>query len=215
MTPDDLIEDCRQRYNAVGDAFFADAELYDLLFDASMELATETECIESTDTSITTADGTRSYSYPSNVYKIHRIEYNGVRLDPTDFLEDDFYTGNDADTTNKGDPRYYQIWNDTIYLRPVPDAAQTVTLYTIEFPIAVSSGSTLSIPERYHPYLKDYLLSAMFSKDGNERLAVYHRNLWASSVIKVKRVEMKRKISDQYKVTKVQEQLPLHDVEHF
>ena len=130
-------------------------------------------------------------------------------------MADDFHTGNDTDTTNEGEPRYYAIWNNVLYLRPTPSAAQTLTIFSVDYPDAVSNTSTLDIPARYHSYIKDYVLSAMFSKDSNQSMAGYHRGLWENSVIKVKRVEMKRLISDQYPVVKTQENMPLHDLEYF
>lgn len=212
-TPPQLIEDCRQRYNAEGDKFFSDQELFDLVYDASLELATETECIERV-YSLTTTAGTREYSFPDLAYKVHRIQWKGERLDPIDFMQDDFHTGNDFNTTEQGDPRYYAIYNYVLYLRPTPDAAETLKIFTVDFPDTVSNTSTLDLPRHYHSYLKDYVLQAMFAKDGNQNMASYHRGLWENAVTKVKRVEMKRKISDQYPVVKMQEQMPIHDVDH-
>lgn len=213
-TPNELITDCRNRYNAEGDKFFSDTELYDLVYDASLDMATETECIERR-YSLTTVASTREYSFPELAYKVHRIQWNGVRLDPIDFMQDDFHTGNDEDSTLTGEPRYYAIWNGVLYLRPTPDAAQTLKIWSVDYPDTVSNTSTLDIPTRYHSYLKDYVLSSMFSKDSNQKMASYHRNLWDTNVLKVKRVEMKRKIGDQYPVVKQQEQMPTHDVEYF
>lgn len=213
--PSEIIEDVRQRYNAVGDNFFADQELYDLIFDASMELATETECVEATDTSTATVSGTQAYALPTRAFKIQRLTWNGVRLDPIDFMEDDYYTGNRAATTQTGDPRYYSLWNGSVYLRPVPDEAQTLAFFSCNYPAAVTAASTLSVPVQYQSYLKDYLLACMFSKDGNHTMADYYSRKWERDVSMVKRVEMKRKVSDQYKTVKNIENLPLHDMGSF
>ena len=43
MTPTEIMTRARTRYNAVGDKFFSDAELLDGIYEASMELAIETE----------------------------------------------------------------------------------------------------------------------------------------------------------------------------
>jgi hypothetical protein len=213
--PSEIADDVRQRYNAVGDNFFADQELYDLMFDGSMELATETECIEAIDSSTSTVSGTISYSLPTRAFKIHRVTWNGIRLDPIDFMEDDYFTGNSFATTQTGDPRYYAQWSTSVYLRPVPNAAQTLVFYTCNYPADVTAASTLSLPVQYQTYLKDYLLSRMFSKDGNHVMAKYYQDIWEANVVKVKRVEMKRKVSDQYKIVKNLENMPVHDVDLF
>lgn len=210
-----LIEQIRQRFNAVGDGFFTDQEMRDLLVDAQNELALETDCIEKVFTATTTA-GTREYEYPTNAYRLHRVEWNGQRLDPDDFMWDDLNTGNNADSNSQGEPIYYQIWNDVLYLRPIPDEAQTLKIYANVTPQNITvDTATLDVPERYVRYLKDYCLAQMFAKSGNtvRNFATYHDQRWQKSIQDVKRFEMKRKQGDQYMVVKNAEIMPTHDPE--
>lgn len=212
-TAGQLEEQIRQRFNAVGDGFFSSGEIWDLLVDAQNELALETDCIEKV-FSTTTVNGTREYEYPTNAYRIHRVQWNGKRLDPNDFMLDDLSTGNSADTTSTGEPINYQIWGDTMFLRPVPDAAQTLKVFcNVTAQDITVATQTLDIPERYVRHLKDYCLAAMFAKSGARvrQFAQYHDGRWQKAINDVKRVEMKRKQGDQYSVIKSDEQMPWHD----
>lgn len=214
-TAGELITSIRQRFNAVGDDFFSNEELRDLLVDAQNELILETDCTELTYTTTTTA-GTREYPYPTRAYRLHRVEWNGVRLDPNDFMSDDLDTGNDADSTSQGEPRYYQVWSDNLYLRPIPDEAQTLKLFVnVTAQELTVDTATLDIPERYVHKLKDFVLAQMCAKSGArlKSYAQYHEGRWLKSINDVKRLEMKRKIGDQYPVVKDADQLPDHDPE--
>lgn len=212
-----LVNQIRQRFNAVGDDFFSDEEMRDLVKDGQDELILETDCTELIYTSDTVV-GTREYPYPSRAYRLHRVEWNGVRLDPDDFMMDDQNTGNDADSTSQGEPRYYQIWGDNIYLRPIPDAAQELKLFVnvIAQDLTVDTA-TLDIPERYVHKIKDYVLACMFAKSGArvKSFAQYHDQRWQKAINDVKRLEMKRKIGDQYQVVKNADQIPTHDPEYY
>jgi hypothetical protein len=197
-----LVEDCRQRYNAVGDNFFSDEELYDLVYEAEMEIATECEAIEEIYTTSTVASQ-REYDYPTRAMRIHRITYDGERLEPIDFLEDDGITGYEETTTSTGDPLYYAIFANRIFLRPVPASVATLKIYAIVMPSEHTAiTSSMTVPEQYRPPIKDYILSQMFAKDKNGAMVSYHEGRWQRAVNRIKRFEMKRHVGDSYKVVK-------------
>jgi hypothetical protein len=211
--PSEIAEDVRQRYNAVGDNFFSDTELYDLMFDASWELLLECEAAPTSE-SQNTVSGTQTYALTS-VFNVERVTWNACRLDRVDFIEDDLFTGNDFDTTQTGEPRYYTLRGDTLYLRPVPNAAQALIVYGQSVPSAITAASTLTVPVRYQMFLKNYLLMGMFLKDGNASLGSYYRSLWEKNIATVKRAEMKRRFGELYSTSKDIDVLPLHDSERF
>jgi hypothetical protein len=209
----DIVGDCRQRYNAVGDRFFQDEELYDLVYEAEMEMSQHCQAIETIYTATTTI-AQRQYTFPSRLMKIKRITYNGERLQQTDFLEDDAITGNSEETTSTGDPKYYSIFADTIFLRPIPSAAQTLKIYAIIAPSEHTAiTSSLTVPERYRPFLKDYVLSQMFAKDKNGPMVQYHEGRWQGQLRKIKAFEMKRKQGDAYKIVKDIDSIPILDTD--
>lgn len=185
MTPDQVIEYARQQYNAVSDSFFVPTEMYRLLWSAQMELAREAWVIERVYTTTTTASQ-QEYSYPTQTLAIKRITCDGIKLVQTTFREDDSLTLSNQTTTATGKPQYFCIWNETIYLRPVPDSTYTLKIWSYNEPQEVSATSTLEVPTRYHLDLADYLLWRMASKDQNERAAERWRKNWEQRVLKAK-----------------------------
>lgn len=185
MIPDQVIEYARQQYNAVSDSFFASTEMYRLLWSAQMELAREAWVIERVYTTTTTASQ-QEYSYPTQTLAIKRITCDGIKLVQTTFREDDSLTLSNQTTTATGKPQYFCIWNETIYLRPVPDSTYTLKIWSYNEPQEVSATSTLEVPTRYHLDLADYLLWRMASKDQNERASERWRQNWEQRVLKAK-----------------------------
>lgn len=210
-----LIEDCRQRYNAVGDKFFADSEIFDLIYEAQMEVALETQAIEKIFTA-TTVVGQREYDYPTNALRIFRITYDGERLNQISFLEDDSVTGEDENTSNTSTPRYYSIFADRIFLRPVPDEAKTLKIYAHVTPSQLTSDTdALDVNERYVIFVKDYVLSQMYAKDKNNSMVQYHESRWQRALDRIKRADRKRKIGDVYGVVHNDEIVNLEGPEPF
>jgi hypothetical protein len=181
MTPGEVVTFARQQYNAVGDTFFSDPEMYSLVKIAQTELANAAKCIERV-YSTTTVAGTQSYAFPTLATEIKRITYDGYNLEPATFREDDLLTAYDQDTTTRGTPRHFFTWNQTIYLRPIPDSALTLQIFSINAPDDVSSTSTLDVPTLFHLDLADFLLWKMAVKDKNWSAADYFKKVWDERV---------------------------------
>lgn len=195
MTPDDIITQARQAYNAVGDTFFSSTELYNLIWKAEQELAMKTYCIMDTQTTTTVASQ-QEYARPTTAISIKRVTYNGRSLKPINFTEDDAITNYDAATTMTGEPLYYMEWESSIFLRPIPNAAYTLKVWFFAKPQQVTANVTLEVPEEYHLNMVDFLLAHMFGKDGKADMSAYHRNLWKESVEQIKQWERRKKRSN-------------------
>jgi hypothetical protein len=211
-TLSDLVNSCRQRYNAVGDRFFSDEEIWELVYEAEMEISIECQALETVYTTSTVASQ-REYDYPTRLLRISRMTYNGERIEPIDFLKDDAMTGSNEETTTTGDPLYYCIFADRLFLRPVPQEVGTIKIYAITQPTELTAiTDSLSVPERYRLQIKDYVLSQMFAKDKNANMTGYHENRWQRSVEKIKRFEKKRKVGDSYAVVKNVDDMAVREV---
>lgn len=207
MTVTQVLDAIRRKYNAVGDTFFSDAEIYGYMYAGSLQMAREALVIENTLTT-PSVDGQQNYAYPSQCISIKRITYDGVKLKQITFREDDAITLMDADTTEEGTPRYYYLWDSEIFLRPIPDtSALTIKIYTYSEPQAVSATSTLEIPSQFHYDLVDYCVGEMAMKDSNFNTAEYHRRLWEKHVLDAKRWSQKRKRGDAMLVVQDEETL--------
>jgi hypothetical protein len=177
-----LVDYVRQNYNAVGDTFYSDSEIYLHIFNAQMELATKTHCVKRVYTTTTTAS-TQEYSAPTNALAIKRITYNGKKLVPITMREDDEMTlGNQASTAT-GEPSAYYLWGDSIFLREIPDSSSgTLKIFTYDKPQTVSASSTLDVPDRYHADLADYCLWRMTLKDKDSAMAGSFKESWEKKV---------------------------------
>lgn len=208
MTPAQVEEHARRRYNAYGSAFWTQDELYKLIYDAEMQLATEARVIEGIDTSITTVIGTRYYSAPTGCIAIKRIEYNGTKLKPINQREDDALTLNNSGTNSTGTPQYYWVWNDTVYLRPIPDDAKALTLYQYKEPtLLTTSATTLSTPTRCHIHLVDYVVAHMVMKDENFQVYDRFMDRWEKYVERERAWTNKKKRTDGFACVQDEESL--------
>jgi hypothetical protein len=197
MTPSELVTFIRQRHNVVSDNFWSDTEILGYVHDACMQLARDALCIERVYTTTTVA-GTQEYSYPSSTISIKRITWNGEKLQPISFREDDQLTGLNQATTSQGDPQYYAIWNETLYLRPIPSSAQTLTIFSYNEPQTLTITSTLEIPSIFHADTADLALSYMHAKEKNFQGAQYWRNEWDKKLLKAKQWSRKRLRGDSF-----------------
>lgn len=202
MTPTELETFVRQRYNAVGDNFFPQAEIFNFFYFAQNELAQKSNCIPLIWETVS-VQGQREYAYPATTIKIYRVEYNGKRIHPNDFLLDDSLTGNNPGDTTTGVPINYQIFGSDLFLRPIPsEAGLEIKIYGYDGPETVAANTTLSVPERYQFMLVDYALGCMFGQDKNHTMAQFHFNRWDKHVLDAIATEEKRRTSDEYPVVK-------------
>lgn len=193
MTPQDINQAVRERYNAVGDTFFNDNLVYDAIYQAQMIMAQECFVIENI-YSTTSVAGTRNYAFPTSTMTIRRVEYDGEKVIPASIDKDP----KTSTTEVSGDPRLYAIWNNEIVFFPTPSATgDTILIYTYNEPQQVTSNSVLDVPSRYHPDMIDFVLSIFYAKDGNLQMSSFHRNLWESSLARIKRTRAKEKTSDE------------------
>lgn len=210
MTPAQIEEAARRRYNAVGDTFFSQDELFKVIWEAEQELALEAYAIEGKDTSISTVAGTRTYSMPSLYFGIKRVEYDGVRLHRIDDRDDDLLTLSNSTTTDQGSPLYYWLWNDVIYLRPIPDAVKTLTIYGYkEATLLTTASTTLSVPTRCHSKIINYVAAIIAAKDENFQTSDRFMNMWREDLKREIAFTRRKKRTDSFASVKDEDAMAL------
>lgn len=197
MTPTDLVTYIRQRHNAVGDTFWSDQEILNLVWEACFQMAREAYAIEGTTTTATVA-GTQTYAYPTSTIAIKRITWMGIKLQPISFREDDQLTGLNAATLVQGNPQYYALWNSYIYLRPIPSDVQTLQIFTYKEPVQITTSSTLEIPTQFHLDTVDYAVAIMNAKEKNFAAAQYWQARWDQKLARIKAWGRKRLRTDSF-----------------
>lgn len=194
MTPTQIENQARQMYNAVGDSFFPQDMILNIIYQAQLEMGVEVDFIEET-FSTTSVVAQREYTYPDNTVSIKRIEYAGVKLNKVE-LKDDPKT---STTEASGTPDSYAIWNDVVILFPTPDtASDTIKMFTHQRASAVTTTSVLNIPAQYHMAIVDLILSVFFAKDKDRQMSIFHRNIWNEAVRKAKMETARRKRTDRF-----------------
>lgn len=197
MTPTEIETAARNRYNSIGDSFFSSEEILSLMWDACLDITRECNLIERTYTTSTVASQ-QEYSFPTSTITIKRITYDGKKLKPISMREDDAITGLNQSTTSEGTPQYYFIWNETIYLRPIPSSIATLKIFTYNEPSQILTSSTLEIPTQFHLDLVDYIVSEMAAKDSNFTAAKYYADKWERSKTDVKKWQKRRLRGDSF-----------------
>jgi hypothetical protein len=209
LTPTQLETIIRQRTNTVGDTFWSTDEMLKLFWMAHLEMARESLCIERTYTTPSVASQ-QEYDYPSNTISIKRVTYDGEKLEPITMREDDAMTLSDMTTIATGRPKYYFVWNETIYLRPVPDtSALTIKIFSYNEPQEILSTSSFEIPCQFVPDTQYYVMAAMSSKEGDFQKATYYQNMWEAAVSKCKTWTKKRLRGDSFSAVQDSDTLPI------
>jgi hypothetical protein len=181
MTSAQIEAAARNKYNSTGDTFYTSSEIVDYIYQAQLELAQACPIIEAV-YSTTSVASQQEYSYPTNTTEIKRITYDGRKLQPITFRQDDAVTGLDSDTTSTGTPEYYMIWNRTLYLRPIPaTSSQTIKIFSINEPQVMTTSSALEVPSLFHMDIVNFVAAQMAYKDDNQRRGDVYMNLWEAA----------------------------------
>lgn len=181
MTPAQIETAARRKYNSASSSFFSSSEIYDLIYQAELEIAEETKVIEVTALfSGGSTASTRAYAIPSTISEVKRVEYDGRKLQKIDFDQDDVQTLFDSNTTATGDPLYFSEWNGSIYLRPIPNASSDqIRFYGYGLPLPVTTASqVLEVPTLFHLKIVDRVVAEMAMKDQNPTVSQTYFDLW-------------------------------------
>jgi hypothetical protein len=199
----------RLETNTVGDTFWSYNELHNLMWQAHLILAREALLIQRT-YSTTSVAGQQDYDFPQNTIAIKRITYNGEKLEPITMREDDALTLSDSSTAATGAPKYYFVWDETIYLRPVPDTSDLpIKIFSYNEPQTISLTSVFEIPSQFVIDTKYFVMSSMAAKEGDFNKSKYYMGLWDKAVDNAKKWSKKRLRGDSFSAVQDWETLPL------
>ncbi len=196
MTPASVVLSARNRYNAVSDSFFGDLELLQYLYEGELELAIETFCNPTVDTSLVTVASQMEYDFAAlRIFGVKMVRVdNGRPLELRSRYEImSLFTGATPPT---GSPeKFYLTEDDKVGLYPAPtDAAWTIELSGFRTPAELDLASTtLTTPTRYHSGLIYYVAREMFGKDQNDQMSGLYDQRWEAHKTRVRRTEAKRK----------------------
>lgn len=193
MTPSEIETAARRKTNSAGSSFYSSEEIMGYIYQASLELARESFCIERvySTTSVANQD---EYSCPTNTIAIKRVTYDGNRLEPITFDEmDELRLFNQASSTT-GTAKWYALFNETLYLLPTPSASSlTIEIFSYNEPQAVTSTSTLEVPSQFHMGIVDFVVAEMLNKDSKFNEAQVYLDRWLDTIGGAKKWQQRKK----------------------
>lgn len=201
MTPSEINTAARSKYNSTGDTFYTEDEINTLIYEACIELARKAFVIEKLYTTSTVASQ-QTYVFPTNTIMIRRVEYNGQKLQKIDIREDDLITNLSMSTSATGTPGFYFEWEETLYLRPVPDSVGTLKIYSYNEPQAVVTTTALEVPTQWHMGIVNYVASELAAKDENPNMAAHFLLKWEKTVNDAIGFQRRRKRGDSFATVK-------------
>lgn len=89
----------------------------------------------------------------------------------------------DPTSESEGSPEKYYLWDNTVYLYPVPDDAYTIAVRYIKTPTTVESGDQPDIPEEYQEILTLGTLYRAMQINDNFDQALVIKNQFDTQVI--------------------------------
>ena len=138
--------------------FWLDAELENWINEACAVTQREVECFQKGPVAISTTAAVQTYLLPSDVLRIHRVEFVPTNntsytysLDFRGYNEMDAAWGN-LKTLPSAYPEHYTLWNNpnntgvalaglNLLLYPVPSVAGTLNLYYLRVTVPTASGT--------------------------------------------------------------------------
>jgi len=208
MTPTEVNTAARDLYNATGDTYFADTQLYNWQWQASHILAKKAWLIERT-YQTTTVAATQDYAFPTNTIAIKRLLVNGRKLKNITHRYDDSITLSNQQVTTQGWPIYYTLWNYTASLRPIPDSAYTLLIYSYNDAQQITATSSLEIPSLFHFSTVYYLLMMMAAKDKALDLMSFWDAKWQGEIMEAINYKKKMKRADSFATVQSEDVLPV------
>lgn len=157
---------------------YSDTMIDDAINDSMDEFASEARIKIDTATG-TSSTGDVEYTFPTDAYKLTRIEMNGKTIYPTSMSEMDMYKRNWRDDGN-GDPRWwYHTSSRNWKFYPPCDsgaASQTITYYYYDIPAALSAvGDTPDFASEYHKAVGRGAAAELLTNDREYDLAGVHQ----------------------------------------
>lgn len=176
--------DLRNRLEESSSRFWSDAELTTWLNEACRAVARRAETIQSFDTSVAGVVGTQKYTLPSNVIRVHRVEFVPTGstqqyplLPSTDDELQNIVGVNPLQQSSY--PSYFTIWGMPggsgdaalkMKVYPVPAQTGTFQIYYYRQPATMTAdGDIPEIPAGWDDLLVTYAESVALMKDRDPR----------------------------------------------
>ena len=204
-----IITRARYDINESTASFWSDAELTTWINQAIWEITAKTRCLEKAVSTQTLAEDDYDYSISGDWLSIETIIHDsGTTTGDSDTSEAGrrLHTLKRIDirdfghTRETGRPKQYAVWNDTLYIWPIPDSDQsgtTLILFSVNLPTGVTStSSAIETPAYFDHSILNYVKAKAYFKDKREAKGNYYMALFENALREYVVNILKRNIPD-------------------
>lgn len=158
----DVIRDVRRAFGDEDGVQIKDEDLVRWINDGQREIVSNNPILKAKAT-VSSVAGNNNYPLPADIYQIENLTYDGKRINGVGFEEGIARFGA---LTDGGDPYYWYMWGNELYLYPTPNTVKTITMYYTQAPAPVTgAGDLLSVPDRYFNALVEYVKMQAYELD--------------------------------------------------
>lgn len=143
-----------------------DTDLLRWINEAQEVISNKNKVLKAKSTTSSTANQA-AYTFPAqNIQQVESIHYDGMRIPNMAFAEAEEYVFNaDPTASLTGIPVIWYEWAGTFTFWPTPNDVKDIDVYYTRRPTAVTTGSTLDIPDKYYPDIIRYVLQQAYELD--------------------------------------------------
>ena len=189
MTPTEIVNDVLSQFDDSTSAFLSTTDIYKWMWEAFYRLSVEADIIEQEDASLTTINGTATYTVPEDFIKINLALWGGQTLIKVGLEKFQRLTGKNPST---GSSTYYKQWRNVLTLHPIPSSAKTITIIGTQRPTKITTDNASTdlyaldnIAEEYQQMVSDYILWRAYLKDDDVK-AREHEKKWMDNLERAK-----------------------------
>lgn len=179
ITLTNILADVRDRlHDGGGTSMWSDAMLTRWINEGLRDVARRTETLMDRAT-INAVAGTQEYTMPTNVHRVHRVEYKRTADSQIYPLEYRDFNNLDAvwwtsQSTTQGTPSYFTMWGFPPSLKlvvyPTPHAAGTFKVFYFRVPATLVNGADVAeIPEGWQDLISYYCEYVALRRDADPR----------------------------------------------
>lgn len=176
LTLTDALAKVRSLLDETSAAFWSDTELTRWINEGQNDVARRAECNRTSDTVAVTA-GTQDYTAPTELVRIHRVEWQPTgQTQIYPLLYRDYYSADSVwgsmQAQTDGTPVIYTTWGYppalNIKLFPTPTVNGNIEVFYYSLPTALASGADeMDLPSGWEELAVEYAVAMAKRKDGD------------------------------------------------
>ena len=210
VTVQTIIDRVRYDLNEATAGFWSDTELRTWINEAIWEINSKARCLEKAVSTQALAEDDYDYAISGSWLSIETIMHDsGTTTGDSDTAEAKrrLHTLKRIDIKDfghireTGRPKQYAVWNDTLYIWPIPDSnisGTTLILFSVNLPTDITSASSaIETPAYFDHSILNYVKAKAYYKDKRDAKGNYFMALFEKAVREYVVNILKRNIPDQ------------------